>query len=1010
MKSLALTWTLCLLLAAAEIRGEEPAPDLIARTPPLSAEEERLKLHVPPGFEVELVAAEPLIRKPMNIAFDDRGRIWATESVEYPFPVKEGAVGRDSVKVLEDTDGDGRADRVTSFAEGLSIPIGVIPLPDGAIVFSIPRIYRFRDKDGDGRGEVKEELYGPFGQVDTHGLTSAFRLGLDGWLYACHGYSNTTELKGADGRPVRMNSGNIYRMRIDGSGVEQFTHGQVNPFGLCFDPLGNLYSADCHSQPAYQLLRGGYYPSFGKPHDGLGYAPAIMNHDHGSTAIAGIVYYAADNFPEEYRDTIFMGNVVTNRINHDRLERHGSSVKAILQPDFLVSDDPWFRPVDLVLGPDGAIYVADFYNRIIGHYEVPLTHPGRDHERGRIWRIVYRGKTGGERPRSPIADFARASIPELVEGLGHPNLTVRTRATHALVERRGPEVVAAARNGAGSPKSGWTRVHALWVLERLAALDEPSLRRAAADVEAAVRVHLQRILAERRPGGELERGLMLAALNDPDPTVERAAADGLGRHPDPRNLKPLLDLRRKVAAGDLQLLHTVRMAIRDQLLLPGSWSGPAAPAEVDSDLVADVAPGIHNETAASYLLRYLERRPSRSGSLADQVQYLARYLPKESRDDLYQLVRSERAGDPGRRVALLYALQKGTEERGGELGGEMLTLAGEVARELLSSKEEGKVKSGIDLARGLKLAPLREELLALARKRERSEESRRLSMEALVAIDPRAQTPLLQAVLADASEPFSLREDAARLLGDVQGPEAIEALAKELASAPERLAARIAAGLVRSRDGAERLLAEVAKGKGSARLLKAREVEARLSRSGLPDLKERLEKLTAGLPEVDERLEKLIGSRRAGFAKASVDPARGAAVFEKSCAPCHRLGALGKKIGPELGGIGVRGLDRLLEDVLDPSRNVDQAFSTTVVVQKNGLLRTGLLLSDDSEVLVLADPEGKELRIPKREIRSRDVSPLSPMPSNVAETVPEADFYHLLGFLLAQKEKPVAAH
>ena len=235
-------------------------------------------------------------------------------------------------------------------------------------------------------------------------MTNAFTTGFDGWIYACHGFSNSSTVEGADHAAITMQSGNVYRMRPDGTHLEFFTHGQVNPFGLAFDPLGNLYSSDCHSRPIYQLLRGGWYPSFGAPHDGLGFAPEMMKHDHGSTGIAGVVSYAADQFPEAYRGTMFIGNVVTNRINHDRLEWHGSSPKAIVQPDFLWSDDNWFRPVDLELGPDGALYVADFYNRIIGHYEVPLTHPGRDRERGRIWRIVYRGTQGqGQGAAKPVA-------------------------------------------------------------------------------------------------------------------------------------------------------------------------------------------------------------------------------------------------------------------------------------------------------------------------------------------------------------------------------------------------------------------------------------------------------------------------------------------------------------------------------------------------------------------------------------------------------------------------------
>ena len=175
-----------------------------------------------------------------------------------------------------------------------------------------------------------------------------------------------------------MNSGNTFRWRLDGSHLEYFTHGQVNPFGLTFDPLGNLYSADCHSMPVYMLLRGAYYPSFGKAHDGLGFGPTMISHSHGSTGIGGIAYSAAEQFPSEYRDTVLIGNPVTGRVNHDRLETHGSTRIAIEQPDFVTCDDPWFRPVNLQVGPDGALYIADFYNRIIGHYEVPLDHPGRD--------------------------------------------------------------------------------------------------------------------------------------------------------------------------------------------------------------------------------------------------------------------------------------------------------------------------------------------------------------------------------------------------------------------------------------------------------------------------------------------------------------------------------------------------------------------------------------------------------------------------------------------------------
>src|SRR5579883_2179555 len=269
----------------------DPFSDIIRKTEPLMPEQEQKAFHLPPGFDIELVAAEPAIVKPINMQFDAQGRLWITQSREYPFPAPEGKPARDAIQILSDFDDHGRARSITKFATGLNIPIGLYPYKDGALGYSIPYIWRFYDTNHDGHADSKEIFLGRFGfEKDTHGMTSSFRRGFDGWLYANHGYHNDTVLTARDGSTIRMNSGNTYRVKIDGSHVEQWTWGRVNPFGLIFDPLGNIYSADCETLPIYQLLRGAYYPSFGKPDDGLGFAPAMMDHKHGSTAIAGIVY------------------------------------------------------------------------------------------------------------------------------------------------------------------------------------------------------------------------------------------------------------------------------------------------------------------------------------------------------------------------------------------------------------------------------------------------------------------------------------------------------------------------------------------------------------------------------------------------------------------------------------------------------------------------------------------------------------------------------------------------
>ena len=273
---------LCALALAAGLASRALAAPTIAASEALTPEQEKATIHLPPGFELQLVASEPDIHKPINIAFDDRGRLWVTDTIEYPFPVEDGQPSRDALKILEDFGPDGRARKITTFADNLNIPVGVMPLPSPAdpsgkgttaIVHSIPNVWRLTDSTGAGKADQRDVLLSSIGRQDTHGMTGSFTEGFDGRVYACHGFKNTSTVKGTDNSEVVMNSGNTYRFRPDGSHVEYFTHGQVNPFGLAWDPLGNLYSSDCETKPIYMLIREAYYPSFGKPDDGLGFAP-----------------------------------------------------------------------------------------------------------------------------------------------------------------------------------------------------------------------------------------------------------------------------------------------------------------------------------------------------------------------------------------------------------------------------------------------------------------------------------------------------------------------------------------------------------------------------------------------------------------------------------------------------------------------------------------------------------------------------------------------------------------
>jgi len=984
----------------------DPYGAFVAPTLPLTALEEQKKFHLPPGFEIQLVVSEPTIHKPMNLNFDSRGRLWVTHSVEYPFPAKDRP-GKDRLSVLSDFGPDGHARRAKVFAEGLNIPIGVVPVPGGAIAYSVPIIYYFEDTNGDGKADRRTPFYESIGSIsftDTHGMTNSFTRWIDGWIYACHGFSNTSQLHGRDGQKIVMQSGNVYRMRADGSHLEFFTHGQVNPFGLAFDPLGNLYSSDCHTKPLYMLLRGAWYPSFGKPHDGLGFGPTMIDHLHGSTGIAGVVYYAAKQFPPEYRDTVFIGNPVTGRVNHDRLESHGSSYRAIKQPDFISCDDPWFRPVDLQLGPDGALYIADFYNCIIGHYEVPLTHPRRDRRRGRIWRVVYTGAATATLEAPP--NLHDDSLDELISRLADPNLTVRVLATNEICDRFGKDATTAVARVLSEGATPFERSHAIWIVERFGGLSAAQIERLARDPERMVRIHLAKALAERGAWDSATSRLAQRMLRDEDPFVRRAAADALGRHPRPENVPLLLNLWQSTAAEDTHLIHVARMALRDHLRLPGAYEklGPLANDPKSAWRLANVSLGVHDSPSATFILRYLTTEDFDRGQLGTLLHYAARYIDESQWPSIFAYAEVYEGAGVDDQVTVVRALHQAAQERSKPLPDGAVRWAKRLIGQLLADEHADQIRKGVDLARQFGLKEAYDQLRRVALDRKQRVDVRRAALDTCVGIDGERTLSLLSNLLGNPDEAILLKQQAANQLGALNRDTAREVLLRHLQSAPSALAARIAQALCKSPAGGERLLAAIEQGKASPRLLRETGVQRRLKGLAIAHRDERIAKLTAQLPATDNRIHDLIKQCRGRFAHAEKDPRRGAEVFKKVCAACHRIGDEGHKIGPELDGIGLRGLDRLLEDMLDPSRNVDQAFRATLLTTDDGQVLTGLVLREEGDVLVLVDSQGKEIRVPTAQIDEREVSPLSPMPANVTELVSPDDLNHLLAYLLSQKQ------
>jgi putative heme-binding domain-containing protein len=1164
--------TVCVwLVAAATVLAQPPKSFLVAETDPLSPAEQQKMFHLPPGFEIQLVASEPAIGQPMNLNFDAAGRLWVTHSIEYPYPARGDVeprdprfpdVGdhepRDRLTVFAGIGPNGTPAKTWNFIDGLNIPMGHTSVKGGVIVYSIPNIYFCPDADGDGKSDARRVLYGKFGNIDTHGMNNGFTRWIDGWIYACHGFRNTSNVKGGDGHSFQMNSGNTYRFREDGSRIEQFTWGQVNPFGLTFDSLGNAYTADCHSMPLTLLLRGAYYSSFGKPHDGLGFGPNMIDHGHGSTGICGPAFYAAAHFPAAYRDNLFLCNPVTGQVHRDRLKDAGSTRLVETQPDFITCDDPWFRPVDLQVGPDGALYIADFYNAIIGHYEVPLTDPRRDRQRGRVWRVVYRGEK--QQLEAPVApNLTQLTLPQLLVKLGDANLVVRTMATNEIVDRFSIPAVPAVRALLASESSPSQRAHGLWILFRLKQLDVTTQNKLSRDESRLVRTHLVKSLAERAAWQPEHFAIVRRLLADRDAFVRRAAADALGRQPQIENVQLLLSLLAGVSEADTHLRHAAKIALRNQLrddTVIAQLDDLQLNA-VDRHQLAAVTIAVPTASAANWLAKQLEELAVSDSEYESYVKHVARHGSAASLESLATTIRKRFATNLMSQHQQLVAVQSGLEQRGVRGNRTIRDWASQLARTLFTAEEgaaiswthsplagtqrqngvwtvqqrrcddgkqaaffctlpSGEKATGVlrseafvlpdvlsfyvaghgglpkqprhtknvvrlrnaktgtvlaetfpprndtarqvqwtlpehagekvyfelidgdDNARGyawlavgrfslaglnaeefasfqaaaklverFQLNELQPELGKLLADENLQTSQRVAAAEALLALKSDARLSSLIPMLGIPTTADSLRAavfEGVRRRDDKQIADVL-AVAMASVSAAEQTA--LANTLVGDAKGGEALLGLVAAGKASARLLTLPTVRQKLNALKLRDADVRIAELTSRLPSPNVTIAKLIAARRESFSTTTASAVRGLEVFKQNCAACHRIGKEGALIAPQLDGIGLRPVDRLLEDVLDPNRNVDAAFRSTTIVLTSGKVRTGLFRREQGATLVFADDKGKEFTIGKAEIEETSKSPLSPMPGNFGEKLKAAQFHDLLAYLLQQRTKPV---
>ena len=491
---------------------------------PLSPEESMERIIVPGGFELQLFASEPDIRKPITMAFDERGRLWVAETIDYPNELRPAGQGRDRLTVLEDTTGDGKADTFTVFAENLSIPTGIAFARGGVIVYHAPDTLFLKDTTGDGKADLKEVLFTGWGSRDTHAQASNLRYGLDNWYWGAIGYSGFNGTVG--GKEIRFSSG-LHRFRGDGSELEFQRSTNNNTWGLGWSEDGLVFGSTANNVPSVLMpFPNRYYdtvgnlnppvlPSLASTSRFLPIRDKIRQVDvHGGyTAAAGHALYTARTWPREYWNRIsFVAGPTGHLLGEFVLTPAGAGFRAENATNLMVSDDEWSSPIMAEVGPDGHLWVIDWYNYIIQHNPTPAGHQTgagnayitdlRDKRHGRIYRVVYTGAEATE----PFS-LHGASLDKLVATLSHPNMLWRLHAQRLLVERGQTDVVPAllrvlAQQEVDEIGLNVGAIHALWTLHGLG-----SLNGSEAQVLAAV----------------------TAALEHPSPGVRRNAAAVLPR-------------------------------------------------------------------------------------------------------------------------------------------------------------------------------------------------------------------------------------------------------------------------------------------------------------------------------------------------------------------------------------------------------------------------------------------------------------------------------------------------
>lgn len=755
---------------------------------PLSPSEEKATFNLAPGFEIELVAAEAEgIGKFVAVAWDQKGRLWTMTALEYPVDSNENAKqadalyashAKDRVLVFDRPFGPGpQTPRV--FAEGLAIPLGLLPHRDGVLVQHGHDLAFLRDADGDGRSDQREVVLSGFGVQDSHLFPHQFTRAPGNWMWLAQGAFNSGKVKTRGGDEIPFDRTRMAKFRADGSEFDITSQGPCNIWGLVLTDEGEAWIQEANDF-GYPVMPFHEYANYPGCSDGLwkSYAPefpgSTPHFKMGGTGLSGLALSDRTLWPTEYADVMYVANPITRKVQAIRIHRDGPYFRYEQLGDLVVSGDEWFRPVALSMGPDGCLYIVDWYNKIISHNEVPRNHPERDKIRGRIWRVKHRDQ-------QPLAvpDFTALAPDALVARMGGPSLAQTHLAWQAVVDRGlvdlAPVLSARALDTKLPPGA---RLPALWALEGLQATDLALLKALMQDTNRNVRREAVRAcneLAQATPDEIVNAVTPLR--DDADPEVRAEVLRTAGR-------------RAAVAPTAISLLVQAGRQSLTQPLAPSTRTAKPIPVREAYDraferyLVRLFLERVPNELAVflatpEAMAMPVENRLWAALALAPEVGavQVADLLPRlnrpPNREEVLRLV--NRAGDPAA-GATLHAALANPVARGPVLDAmieaktridpvKAARLVTDTARELLRG-DEAAVEKGLQLASGFDLRALEPDILSLLSGNP-SPKRASSALKALAELGGGQPATILQ--LARESEDATVRDEAVAALASLKG-------------------------------------------------------------------------------------------------------------------------------------------------------------------------------------------------------------------------------------------------